>query len=619
MISRDKGFDAMKKIQIIFAILLAFLVVVPASAAPKKYKKKKKPTSKNVTYNPARVHDIHNVAVWGGAGYSGLVNNYNTSTLGANFQGTFTNSFIGGGGGLLGVGYEYKYKKFLLSVGPEFKIFSSQDRFNLDGKYVQPLSEYSQLKNYSFSTIDENQLLGQLTVPILFGATFDKFYFKAGAKIGYTMLGNYTQSSTLTTTITDPNAYEPDWGDIPSHGAITGSPYEMRGKNPFGLDIAMTAEVGVNLDKLLSDTWQKENEKRQRPIRMRVALFADYGVYNMSVANSSVPFATTTEQAITTTSLHQTEWASSALNSLMVGVKFTAMLQMNKEKILKKPNPSLYVYTMDQTTDKYLAGATVEYKPIGSTKVRKKTTDSRGKASLRLAEGEYSIKASKSGYVTSDEIIFNHVEDKEQLTIALQPIPIYTVYVRDAKTQKWVVSSLSFVDVNTNKTVSQATTDPTTGNHALALPLDGTYRLQINADNYFATDKLITDLAAVDTIDLQPIEKEKAIVLNNLYFASFQTTILPESEPALQQLFEMLRDNPSLRIRIVGHTDDVGSDKDNQILSEGRAASVRQAMIDRGIDGARIEVEGKGEKEPVVPNTSDENRAKNRRVEFVIL
>ncbi len=608
----------MKKIQIIFAILLACLVVSPVSAAPKKYKKKK-PTAKNVTYNPARVHDIHNVAVWGGAGYSGLLNNYAASTFGTNFQGTFSNSFIGGGGGFLGVGYEYKYKKFLLSVGPEFKIFSSLDRFNLDGKYVQPLSEYSQLKSYSFSTISENQLLGQLTVPILFGATFDKFYFKAGAKIGYTMLGNYTQASTLTTTITDPNAYEPDWSDIPSHGALTGTPYAMRGKNPFGLDIAMTAEVGLNIDKMLSEDWQEENEKRQRPIRMRVALFADYGVYNMSVANASQPFATTTEQSITTTSLHQSEWASSALNSLMVGVKFTAMLQMNKEKILKKPNPLLYVYTVDQNTDKLLAGAVVEYKATNATKLRKKTTDSRGKASLRLAEGEYSFKASKGGYIPSEEVIFNHVEDKEELTIALQPVPVYTIYVRDAKTQTWMASALSFVDVNTNKTVSQATTDATTGKYTLTLPLNATYRVQITADNYFATDKLITDLAAIDTIDLQPIEKKKAIVLHNLYFASFQTTILPESEAALQQLYEMLSENPDLRIRIIGHTDDVGSDRDNQILSEGRANSVRQAMIDRGIDSTRIETEGKGEKEPVVPNTSDENRAKNRRVEFMIL
>jgi outer membrane protein OmpA-like peptidoglycan-associated protein len=149
--------------------------------------------------------------------------------------------------------------------------------------------------------------------------------------------------------------------------------------------------------------------------------------------------------------------------------------------------------------------------------------------------------------------------------------------------------------------------------------MQSTYRLHVTAPDFFTIDKLIMDLSATDTIDLQPIEKQKAIVLNNLYFASFQTTILPESEAALQQLYEMLAGNPELRIRIVGHTDDVGTDEDNQVLSEGRAKSVRQAMIDRGIDPARIEAEGRGEKEPVVPNTSDENRAKNRRVEFVIL
>ena len=81
----------------------------------------------------------------------------------------------------------------------------------------------------------------------------------------------------------------------------------------------------------------------------------------------------------------------------------------------------------------------------------------------------------------------------------------------------------------------------------------------------------------------------------------------------------MLKDNPELRIRFIGHTDDVGTNSDNQKLSEGRANSVRQEMMNRGIDPTRIEAEGRGESEPIVPNTSDENRAKNRRVEFIIL
>lgn len=608
----------MKKIQIILVVLLA-LFIVPATAAPKKYKKKKSAAAKNVTYNPARVHDIHNIAVWGGAGYSGLLNKYPAATGGINFQGDFSSKFIGGGGGLIGVGYEYKYKRLILSVGPEFKLFSSLDKFALEGPYIQPTGEYSQLKNYYLSATQENQLLGQLTLPILLGGTFDMVYFKAGAKIGYSLLKNYKQEGLLTTSITDPEAYDPDWLDIHSHGAVTDLPFETKSKNPFGLDIALTAEVGVNLDQLLDVKWQKKNEAKERPLRMRVALFADYGVYNMSIADAATPFASTTPKDITTTSLHQSEWAQSSLNSLLVGVKFTAMLQMNKEKVLKKQNPTLYVFAVDQYTDKALAGTVIESTNTETGRIRKRTADSRGRATLRLPEGEYTIKASKSGYITRDDITVEHHEDKEEMTIALQPVPVYTAFVRNAKTGNWLATSLSFVDMNTNKVVAQATTDTITGTYSIALPMQSTYRLQVTATDFFAADKVIIDLAAIDTIDLQPIEKKKAIVLHNLYFASFQTTILPESEPALQQLYEMLIENPSLRIRIIGHTDDVGTDEDNQELSEGRALSVRQAMMDRGISPDRIEYEGRGEKEPVVPNTSDENRAKNRRVEFVIL
>lgn len=595
-------------------------MVVPAGAAPRKYNKKKKTADKNVTYNPARVHDIHNIAVWGGAGYSGLVNRYPAATNGIGYQGNFESQWIGGGGGVIGVGYEYKWKNLILSVGPEFKLFSSLDKFQLDGTYTQPMSEYNQTKNYFFpGDIAENQLLGQLTLPILLGATFNQVYFKAGAKIGYTLMGNYTQKATLSTSITDPEAYDPSWLDIPSHGAVSNMPYDLRGKNPFGLDVALSAEVGVNIDKLLDQKWQKANEAKERPLRMRVALFADYGLNSLSVSAASTPFASTTEKAITTTSLHQSEWACTSLNSLLVGVKFTAILQMNKEKTLKKQNPTLYVFTVDQNTDKALAGAVVESKSVETGRVRKKTADSRGRATLKIPEGEYMIKASKGGYITSEEMLVDHLEDKEQITIALQPVPVYTAVVRNAKTNNYLAASLSFVDVNTNKVVAQATTDTLAGSYSTALPMQSTYRLHVTAPDFFTVDKLIMDLSATDTIDLQPIEKQKAIVLHNLYFASFQTTILPESEAALQQLYEMLAGNPELRIRIVGHTDDVGTDEDNQVLSEGRAQSVRQAMIERGIDPARIEAEGRGEKEPVVPNTSDENRAKNRRVEFVIL
>lgn len=104
-----------------------------------------------------------------------------------------------------------------------------------------------------------------------------------------------------------------------------------------------------------------------------------------------------------------------------------------------------------------------------------------------------------------------------------------------------------------------------------------------------------------------------------MFFATDKTNILSSSETALQELYRLLADNPDLRIRIIGHTDDVGTVEYNQRLSEGRSASVKQEMVKRGIDAQRIETAGHGELDPIVANDSDEHRQMNRRVEIEIL
>ena len=111
----------------------------------------------------------------------------------------------------------------------------------------------------------------------------------------------------------------------------------------------------------------------------------------------------------------------------------------------------------------------------------------------------------------------------------------------------------------------------------------------------------------------------KSFVLYNIYFATGKTRVLNSSEKALKELYQFLSARPNQRIRIVGHTDNIGSERSNQILSEGRCREVKQAMIKRGIKAQRIEIEGRGERDPILPNTSEENRQLNRRVEIVLL
>ena len=116
-----------------------------------------------------------------------------------------------------------------------------------------------------------------------------------------------------------------------------------------------------------------------------------------------------------------------------------------------------------------------------------------------------------------------------------------------------------------------------------------------------------------------PIKVGTKVVLHNLFFATNKTQILPESEEALNDLAAFLTKHEAVAIRITGHTDAVGSDEANQILSEGRANAVRDELIQRGIAAERIEAEGKGESEPIADNATEEGRAKNRRVEFTII
>ena len=107
--------------------------------------------------------------------------------------------------------------------------------------------------------------------------------------------------------------------------------------------------------------------------------------------------------------------------------------------------------------------------------------------------------------------------------------------------------------------------------------------------------------------------------IEGIFFEFNEAKIRPESKPKLDEAVEILKEYENIRVRITGHTDDVGTPEFNEELSEKRAAAVKQYLVDEGVDPDRIETEGKGATDPLVPNTTDENRAKNRRIEFQVI
>lgn len=104
----------------------------------------------------------------------------------------------------------------------------------------------------------------------------------------------------------------------------------------------------------------------------------------------------------------------------------------------------------------------------------------------------------------------------------------------------------------------------------------------------------------------------------HINFPTNSSVIPTSNESDVVDLAKILQDNPAARVSIIGHTDDVGSDKFNQILSEKRSKAMGEKLVASGISSDRITTSGMGEKEPVTSNTTDEGRAENRRINIQI-
>jgi len=107
--------------------------------------------------------------------------------------------------------------------------------------------------------------------------------------------------------------------------------------------------------------------------------------------------------------------------------------------------------------------------------------------------------------------------------------------------------------------------------------------------------------------------------IKGINFETGSAKILKSSNATLDKAVAVLNDFPELKLRIEGHTDDVGDDASNMTLSQDRAASVRQYMIEKGIDSRRLVAQGYGETKPIADNKTSKGRAANRRIEFTII
>jgi outer membrane protein OmpA-like peptidoglycan-associated protein len=218
-----------------------------------------------------------------------------------------------------------------------------------------------------------------------------------------------------------------------------------------------------------------------------------------------------------------------------------------------------------------------------------------------------------------------------------QPVSYVLATVKDAVNNKPLIAKIDIYDVKSNKLITTLQTK-SNGSFLACLPPGVDYALNVNRPKYlFYSDHFnLSDSSSFSkpyelSIALQPIGKDSSgmngqplvgigqpVVLKNVFFETGSAALLPESTVELERLTELLQNNPGLNIQINGHTDDVGDDRANMTLSDARANAVLQYLIGKSISPARLRAKGFGESKPIVPNTTAEGRAKNRRTEFEV-
>ena len=501
---------------------------------------------------------LHFLTTEAGVGYSALLNK---STLG---------SSSGLVGGKLQLGYEWRYRHLLVHTGAEFALVSdlaSVTPFRMQTSYTVGLPESQYMTEYfDFQSYKETQLMGQVNIPVQIGGIFsDRYYFLAGARLGLPVLHSAVTKATVHTWLEDPTLIG-RLEDAPPHDAYT-SVEKISYSWPANI---INAQVSAEVGLLLNSFFEKPQKGKGK------------GKGKGQTQNSKI----------------------------------------SNQKSGKKP----ILYRVALFAD---YGVTSCAKGSGDLKTLVSVSQPRDIA--------------MNGYFDAAQVTANSLLVGAKFAVLFQlnmpkppakPQPSYfDIFIADAQTDKSIPASLSIYEHAKKKT----TVKETRNGHVRYRAKDGDYTFTASNEQYISASQTATmeGDGVLDTVRIAlqpkpkpvvidtpiieiPIKVGTKVVMHNLFFATNRTQILPESEQALAELASFMNNHPALTIRITGHTDNVGSDEANQILSEGRANAVRDELIKRGIAAGRIEAEGKGETEPIADNATEEGRAKNRRVEFTI-
>ncbi|MBX3101435.1 MAG: OmpA family protein [Bacteroidetes bacterium] len=235
----------------------------------------------------------------------------------------------------------------------------------------------------------------------------------------------------------------------------------------------------------------------------------------------------------------------------------------------------------------------------------------------------------KGDYVYFVRSVTDRLEDifRAKLPAPLKPNPVVLIRgkVLNAKTKEPMAASIRYEYLEDGKDAGIASSALPAGDYRIVLPAGHLYGFRAEADGFIAINENLEvkalELYSEITRDLYlvPIEVGQTIRLNNIFFETAKFDLRNESFAELNRLVDILKQNPTVKIEISGHTDNTGTPAINQPLSQNRAKSVQDYLVSKGVSVDRLVAKGYAATKPVGDNTTAEGRQFNRRVEFTIL
>ena len=231
--------------------------------------------------------------------------------------------------------------------------------------------------------------------------------------------------------------------------------------------------------------------------------------------------------------------------------------------------------------------------------------------------------------LSSDRIPENGL-DIYQFELYNKVRPLIVTYVKgivyNSENKNKLKAKFELIDLETSEVIIQSYSNEGSGEYLVCLPINKNYALNVSKEGYlfYSANFSLKNLADPSqpyqlNVPLQPLKVGKTVILKNIFFDTDLYDLKSESIAELEKLVKFLKDNPTLKIEISGHTDNVGSNEHNTLLSQNRAKAVYEYLIEKSISKDRLTYKGYSFSNPIDTNETEDGRANNRRTEFKII